>query len=120
MPRIRPVAALVDVGPDGKMFRLGPQAVGLRRARFRKGVNGEVFLAPGVADTMPVNLFDIAHTFLSGHRIRIEVSSSAAPHFAPNSNTGKPIATDTAFRVARQTVYHDRIRASHVLLPVVP
>ena len=28
-------ASLVDVGPDGKMFRLGPQAVGLRRARFK-------------------------------------------------------------------------------------
>jgi len=112
-------ASLVDVGPDGKMFRLGPEAVGVRRARFRKGVAREVLLTPGVADTMPVNLFDIAHTFLPGHRIRIEVSSSAAPHIAPNSNTGLPLATDTTFRVARNTVYHDAARASHVVLPVV-
>jgi len=113
-------ACLVDVGPDGQMFRLGPHPVGMRRARFRKGLDREIFLTPGVADTMPVNLFDIAHTFLPGHRIRIEVSSSAAPHFAPNSNTGNPIATDTQSRVARQTVYHDALRWSHVLLPVVP
>jgi putative CocE/NonD family hydrolase len=112
-------ASLVDVGTDGRMFRLGPQAVGLRRARYRKGVRSEVSLAPGVADTMPVNLFDIAHTFLAGHRIRVEISSSAAPHFAPNSNTGKPIATDTTFRIAKNTVYHDGTRASHVVLPVL-
>jgi putative CocE/NonD family hydrolase len=111
--------SLVDVAPDGRMFRLGSQPVGLRRARFRKGMDREVFLTPGVADTIPVNLFDIAHTFLPRHRIRIEVSSSAAPHFAPNSNTGLPIATDTTFRVARNTIYHDRARASHLALPVV-
>jgi putative CocE/NonD family hydrolase len=112
-------AALVDIGPDGKMYRLGAHPVGVRRARFRQGLDREVFLTPGVADTIPINLFDVAHTFLPGHRIRVEISSSAAPHIGPNSNTGLPIATDTTFRVARNTVYHDHARASHVLLPVV-
>ena len=112
-------AVLVDLGPDGTMYRLGPHPVGVRRARFRKSLEREVSLTPGVADTIPINLFDVAHTFLPGHRIRIEISSSAAPHIAPNSNTGLPIATDTTFRVAQNTVYHDRIRASHVVLPVV-
>jgi putative CocE/NonD family hydrolase len=112
-------AAIVDVGPDGRMFRLGPQPVGMRSARARKGLDRAVPLTPGVADTMPINLFDIAHTFLVGHRIRLEVSSSAAPHFTPNANTGLPMATDTSSRVAKNTVYHDRARASHVILPVV-
>jgi putative CocE/NonD family hydrolase len=112
-------ATLMDVGPDGRIFRVGAWALGIRRARFRKGLELEVLLTPGVADTMPIQLYDVAHTFLAGHRIRLEVSSSAAPRFAPNSNTGLPIATDTTFRVARNTVYHDRARASHIVLPVV-
>lgn len=112
-------ANLVDVGPDGRIFRLGPQAVGMRRARFRKGPEREIPLTPGVADTMPILLYDVAHTFLAGHRIRLEVSSSAAPNFVPNSNTGNPIATDTEHRVAAQTVYHTAGKASHVVLPIV-
>ncbi|HKP28644.1 MAG TPA: CocE/NonD family hydrolase [Gemmatimonadales bacterium] len=111
-------ATLLDVAPDGMILRIG-LLPGIRRARARKGNDRVVFLTPGVADTIPIQLFDVAHTFRSGHRIRLEVSSSAAPLFAPNPNTGLPIATDTTSRVARNTVYHDRARASQVILPVI-
>jgi predicted acyl esterase len=39
--------------------------------------------------------------------------------FNPNQNTGNPIATDTEWEVAQQTIYHDQARLSAVLLPVV-
>ena len=51
--------------------------------------------------------------------MRIEVSSSASPFVNPNQNTGNPVATDTEWRIAQQTVYHDRERASHLRLPVL-
>ena len=67
-----------------------------------------------------IELFDVGHTFLPGHRIRLEVSSSAYPAVAPNANTGHPVATDTESRVARQQVHHGSGAASHIDLPVMP
>ena len=61
------------------------------------------------------------NTFLAGHRIRLEVSSSNFPRFDRNPNTGALLAAgDAALRRAHQTVLHDAAHPSHVLLPVVP
>lgn len=76
-------------------------------------------LVPGRAEEFSIELFDIGHAFMPGHRIRVEVSSSAAFTFDPNLNTGKPTATDTTFVVANQTVYHEPGRFSRILLPVL-
>jgi len=111
-------AVLTDVYPDGRAVKLGPK-VGIRRGRYRFGPTREVLLEPGKVATFPIDLHDVAHRFEAGHRIRIEIASSAAPAYNPNQNTGNPIATDTTWRVARQTVYHDRTRASSVTLPVM-
>ena len=113
-------AKLLDVYPDGKSVLLGPSEIGVKRARYRQGYDRMVPLTPGKAEEYRIELFDIGHRFLPGHRIRVEISSSASPFITPNSNTGLPIATDTTWRVARQTVYHDAARPSRVLLPVIP
>lgn len=112
-------AALSDVLPDGRALSLGP-FVGIKRARFRKGFDKEVLLTPGEAENYRIELFDIAHSFQPGHRIRLEISSSAAPLYNPNQNTGNPVATDTTWKVARQTIYHDRAHPSVLTLSVVP
>ena len=113
-------AKLLDVHPDGRAVLLGPSEVGVKRARYRKGYDRMEPLTPGTPEEYRIELFDIGHRFLPGHRIRLEVASSAAPFITPNSNTGLPVATDTTWRVARQTVYHDATRPSRVLLPVIP
>jgi uncharacterized protein len=112
-------AKLVDVHPDGTAARLGPK-IGVIRARFRQGYDKERLLTPGRFERYRIELFDVGHTFRPGHRIRLEVSSSAYPAIAPNPNTGNPVATDTETRVAHQQVRHDRRAASHLLLPVLP
>ena len=61
----------------------------------------------------------IAHAFLPGHRIRIDISSSAYPMFNPNQNTGNPIATDTEWKVAHQHIVHDAQHPSALVLPVL-
>ena len=60
------------------------------------------------------------NVFRRGHRIRLEISSSNFPRFDRNLNTGRPAGDDTQGQPARQTVHHDRARASYVLLPVIP
>lgn len=113
-------AKLSDVYPDGTAVKLGPKAIGIIRARFREGYEREKLLTPNKTERFRIELFDIGHTFLPKHRIRLEISSSAYPAVAPNPNTGNPIATDTESRIARQRVHHDLRAASHVLLPVMP
>ncbi len=60
----------------------------------------------------------MGHTFLPGHRVRLEISSSAFPMIAPNQNTGNPVETDTEWKIAHQAIYHDSIYPSAVVLPV--
>ncbi len=110
-------AVLSDVLPDGRALKLGP-TVGIRRARSRNGYDREEMLTPGKVESFRIELFDIAHRFLPGHRIRLEIASSAVPIYNPNQNTGNPVATDTEWKVAHQTVYHDRARASVITLPI--
>ena len=114
-------AKIQDVHPDGRAVALGStEAGGVRRARYRNGYLNTELLTPNEPELFEVELFDIGHAFLPGHRIRIEISSSAFPMVNPNQNTGNPVATDTEWKTANQTVFHDRERPSHVLLPVLP
>ena len=111
-------AKLLDVYADGRAVQLGSPATGVIRARYRNGIGREDLLTPGKIEKYVISLADVGHTFLPGHRIRVEISSSAYPLIFPNQNTGNPIATDTEWRVAQQTVYHDRNHPSALILPV--
>lgn len=113
-------AKLVDVFPDGRAVLLGPVPAGVIRARYRNGYQRTELLVPGQPARVRIELFDVGHSFLPGHRIRLEISSSAFPYIDANPNTGRPIATETASQVARQTVFHDAGRPSRLLLPVIP
>ncbi len=108
---------LIDVAPDGTARMLTD---GILRARYRNGPRRPELLAPGEPVELRIDLLATSNVFLPGHRIRVEVSSSNFPRFDRNPNTGGDFGTDAEVRVARQTIYHDRERPSHVLLPVVP
>jgi len=111
-------AKLVDVYADGRAVKLGQIKSGVVRARYRNGFDNEELLTPGKVEKYRISLADIGHTFLAGHRVRVEISSSAYPQVNPNQNTGNPIATDTEWRVAKQTIYHDQDHPSALILPV--
>ena len=111
-------AKLVDVYPDGFCQRL---CDGLVRARFRNGFGvPEQFLEPGEVVEYEIDLWSTSHVFAPGHRIRLEVSSSAFPKYNRNLNTGGPIATDTEIVKATQEVWHDALRPSRLILPEIP
>ncbi|HEX9772860.1 MAG TPA: CocE/NonD family hydrolase C-terminal non-catalytic domain-containing protein, partial [Steroidobacteraceae bacterium] len=58
--------------------------------------------------------------FKRGQRIRLYVSSSDFPNFDRNHNNGRDYWSDSELRPARQTVFHDAARPSHLILPVIP
>jgi putative CocE/NonD family hydrolase len=113
-------AKLLDVYPDGRSLALGPYPIGIIRARYRNGRDHTELLTLGKTEHYQIELYDIGHTFLPRHQIRIEISSSYSPYFNPNSNTGNPIATDKESRPAKQTIFHNRASPSYVALPVMP
>ena len=110
---------LTDVfpGPDGKSINM---ADGILRARYRNGLDKPELLEPGKVYAFTVDLLNTSNVFKKGHRIRIEISSSNFPQYDRNPNTGKDLFTDTELVTAKQTIYHDGARASHILLPIVP
>lgn len=110
-------AKLVDVHPDGFCQRLTD---GIVRGRFRDGMMEEKPLEPGTVHEFEVDLWNTSQLFKAGHRIRLEVSSSAFPKYDRNLNTGGPLATGTEMRVAENEVRHGGEYTSHLILPVIP
>jgi putative CocE/NonD family hydrolase len=113
------VAKLVDVWPDGTAIIL---AEGALRTRFREGFDREVLLEPDRPYEYGIDLAATSNVFLPGHRVQVLVTSSSFPRFDRNPNTGNPLGVDGPddLRPARQTIFHDAERPSHVLLPVIP
>jgi uncharacterized protein len=110
-------AKLVDVHPNGFCQRL---CDGVVRARFREGPEREVLLTPGTVYQFDVDMWNTCQVVRAGHRIRLEVSSSAFPKYDRNLNTGEPIATGTRMIVAENRVCHDAAHPSRLVLPVIP
>ncbi len=110
-------AALTDVTPDGKSIGF---CQGIIRARFRKSFVKPTLLKPHEVAEYTIDLWALGNVFKKGHRIRVLVNSSNFPIYDRNLNTGGDIATGTKMVVAHQTVYHDNVRASYILLPVLP
>jgi putative CocE/NonD family hydrolase len=113
------VAKLTDVSPDGTSRIL---AEGVLRGRFRDGFDAPRLLEPGTPYAFEIDLVATSNVFLAGHRVRVLVTSSSFPRFDRNANSGNELGADGPddLRPARQTVFHDGARASHVLLPVIP
>jgi predicted acyl esterase len=111
------MAKLVDVYPDGTERLVLDSAV---RARFREGLDHEVFMKKGEVYLFTIDLWSTSIIFNKGHRIAIHVTSSNDPRYDPNPNTGRPLRADNETRVATNVIHHDRAHPSRALLPVVP
>ena len=55
-----------------------------------------------------------------GHGIRLDIASSNFPRFDVNPNTGEPMGRHTHTVKALNTLYLDRSRPSHIVLPIIP
>lgn len=111
---------LVDVYPDGYEALVLDNPV---RAQYRYGRESRAdirMLTPNEPELFIIDLWSTALTFEKGHRIAVHITSSNAPRFAVNPNTGEaPGETDLEPRAAKNRVYFDATRPSAVELPVL-
>ena len=110
-------AKLVDVRSDGFAHNLQD---GIIRARYRTSRSEPSLIEPGRVYPFVIDLWATNHLFKTGHRVRVEISSSNFPRFDRNQNTGAPLGRDDRLEVASQTVYHNEEYPSHVVLPIIP
>jgi uncharacterized protein len=107
---------LTDVYPDGRSMLVTD---GVLRARFRESFEHEKSLEPAKTYELAVDLWSTSLIFNRGHKIRVAVSSSNAPRFDPNPNTGHVFRADNEKRLATNTVYFSKDHPSRIVLPVM-
>jgi putative CocE/NonD family hydrolase len=111
------VAKLVDVYPDGRAYNIQE---GVIRARYRKGLDEEVWMEPDGVYELGVDLEATSNFFGAGHRIRLEVTSSSFPRWERNLNTGGRNYDERQGVAARNRIHHSSRYPSHLLLPIIP
>jgi hypothetical protein len=114
---------LVDVYPPSKDFPSGFDmniTDGIIRARFRNSPETQELMKPGEIYEFTIEPYGTANVFKKGHRIRVDLSSSNFPRFDVNPNTGEPLGMSRRKVKADNSIYHDLIRPSHVVLPILP
>jgi hypothetical protein len=109
--------ALCDVFPDGRVNLIQD---GVLRASHRSRDRYPLPLVPGEATALGIDLWSTSYRVPAGHRLRLEVTSSDFNRYDRNPNTGAAYGREAHPVVARQTVYHDPLRPSHVALPIAP
>jgi hypothetical protein len=116
-------AKLIDVYPPSEDYPEGYAmnlADGIQRTHYRNGYAKPEMMKPGEVYPVTVELFATSNLFKKGHRIRVDISSSDYPAYDPNPNTGELYMTGHSDIVARNTIYHDKDRPSHIVLPIIP
>lgn len=107
-------AKLVDVWPDGRAFNVQD---GVFRLRYRDGYASPKRAQIGEWYTIEIGLRAAAWQFRSGHRLRLEVSSSNFPRLARNLNTGGAAELEVDPVTAVNSVRYGGARGSRLVLP---
>ncbi|MET7338001.1 CocE/NonD family hydrolase [Nonomuraea sp. NPDC005650] len=104
IPYVDYFARLCDVSPRGRSTNLCDGIVRL----------GE----PGDVRTADIELWPLAHRFVRGHRIRLQVAGGAHPRFGRNPGTGEAPVAARELRPSSHEIFHDPDRSSAIWLPV--
>jgi len=110
-------AKLTVVKPDGEVINLNN---GILRTSFRDSLSKPATTPPNQPVAYRIQIWPTSYEYRAGDRIRLEISSSDYPQFAPNPNTGEPFGQSTATVPATQTILHDATHPSSITLPVIP
>lgn len=112
------ILRVCDVYPDGRSILLMDYPM---RARYRHGWDQQTLLKPGDPARLHWHVGWTSVIFAKGHRIRVTLASSGAPLYEPNSQAGNPQVRDwlKEARAATNTVWHDRLHPSRIILPLV-
>jgi len=110
-------AKLTVAKPDGSVINLNN---GILRTAFRDSLAAPTPTVPGLPYEYRIQIWPTSYEFRKGDRIRLEISSSDYPQFAPNPNTGAPFGENAAVQTAVQRILHDAAHPSAITLPVIP
>lgn len=100
---------LCDVGTDGRSMNLTDQ--------IDRSVPQDV--VPGTTRRIDIRLTDIAHVFLPGHRIRLQIAGGAHPRFARNLGTDADLVHGRRLAPVTHRIKHSALHPSALVLPVV-
>lgn len=108
---------LTDVYPDGRSMLLTDN---IQRMRFRNGysTNDTVSMLQNHTYEVDIQIPDLAITFLAGHKIRIDITSSNYPRFDNNLNNGSTMYVAGDTMIATNVVHFSSTKASFIELPL--
>jgi uncharacterized protein len=107
------IAMLLDVHPNNFVQRL---CDGVVRLRFRDGHRARQDVVAGEPYEVEIVMWDTCHRLLPGHRLRVQIASSAFPKHDVNLGTGGDMISETDGVVATNTLWHDESRPSRLVL----
>ena len=127
------IVKLIDVLPENEPnFKNAPK--GFQMAGYQRLVRAEVMrgkfrnslekpepFKPGEITNVKFNLNDVAHTFLKGHKIMIQIQSSWFPLIDKNPQQfmNIPTASESDFQKATIKIFHISGYNSKIVLPVL-
>jgi putative CocE/NonD family hydrolase len=91
------------------------------RGRYRKSFEKPEPFVPGKIENINFRVGDVAHRFLKGHRVMIQIQSSWFPLADRNPQKFVNIykANENDFQKATIRIFHDARNSSSILLPVL-
>ena len=108
---------VLDVYPDGRAFNLDES---IQRMRYRDGYDKPLsWMEKGRVYPVTLQPLNTSNTFETGHRLRMEVSSSNFPRFDRNLNTGGNNYDEDKGLVAHNMVHHSKKYPSSLTVTVV-
>jgi putative CocE/NonD family hydrolase len=105
---------LIDVAPNGIARDV---SLGMVRARYRNGLSKPELIEPGKVVKYTIRMNPTSNAFLSGHRIRLDITSSDFPNYDRNHNTPADQNADAKLVKATQTIHHGGLTKTKIILP---
>lgn len=94
----------------------------IMRARFRDGFERELPLKPNTPSQVRFILPDVAHAFLPGHKLMVQIQSSWFPLFDRNPQKFVDVYScqESDFQKATQTIWLSKEHPTSIQLPILP
>jgi hypothetical protein len=90
------------------------------RLRYRNGFSRAELITPDEVYEVTVVMWDTCIQLPAGHRLRLQIASSAFPKVDVNLGTGGDMITETKGVMAGNQIWHTAARPSRLLLHTRP
>lgn len=116
-------AKLIDAHPPSKDYPQGYTmnlADGIIRAQYRNSFGKAALMQPNEIYEFTIIPYPISNFFATGHRIRLDLSSSNWVRFDLNPNTGELLGLSKRMVKSKNILYHDATHKSNIEPPPHP